>query len=256
MYRQAFAAPDAARSRDRSGDRNLIDAPLCVGHTVMDESLIGKLRSIAEARCAGNGPAHDFLHVLRVAELAQRIGRVEGADLGVVVPAALLHELFNYPKGHPQSQDSGEVCARHAEEVLRDSDCPPHLIKPVGDCIRIHAFSLGLTPETIEGKVLQDADRLDAIGAIGIARCFATCTEMGVPFYNPADPFWISREADDRRWGLDHFERKLLRIPDRLHTRAARSLAKDRLRMMEAFLAQLKREIEHADPLFTESFAG
>ena len=85
-------------------------------------------------------------------------------------------------------------------------------------------------PETIEGKVLQDADRLDAIGAIGIARCFATCAEMRVPFYNPDDPFCGVREPDDKRWGLDHFYRKLLRIPDGLHTATARAIAKDRNR--------------------------
>ena len=118
-----------------------------------------------------------------------------------------------------------------------------HLIDPIRECIRVHAFSRGLVPETIEGKVLQDADRLDAIGAIGIARCFATCAEMGVPFYQPDDPFCRAREPDDKRWGLDHFYRKLLRIPDGLHTATARAIAGDRIRIMEAFLAQLGREL-------------
>jgi uncharacterized protein len=213
----------------------------------VDESLIQRLRSVAESRCTGNGPAHDFLHVLRVTATAQRIGLIESAGLDIVVPAALLHELFNYPKGHPLSHLSGEVCAEHAGDVLRQNDCPIHLIDPIRDCIRIHAFSRGLVPETIEGKVLQDADRLDAIGAIGIARCFATCAEMSVPFYNADDPFCAAREPDDKRWGVDHFYRKLLRIPDGLHTATARAIAKDRTRIMEAFLAHLGQEIQDED---------
>lgn len=209
----------------------------------MDESLIERLRKVAESRSASNGPAHDFLHVERVTENVRRIGVAEGADLNVVVPAALLHELFNYPKGHPQSHLSGEVCAEQAVAVLNENDCPPHLIDPIRECIRIHAFTRGLVPETIEGRALQDADRLDAIGAIGIARCFATCAEMAVPFYQLEDPFCHSREPDDKRWGLDHFYRKLLRIPDGLHTATARAIAGDRIRVMETFLAQLRREI-------------
>ena len=209
----------------------------------MDELLLERLREVAESRCNGNGPAHDFLHVTRVTDNARRISVAEGADLSVVVPAALLHELFNYPKGHPQSHLSGEVCAGHAADVLRENHCPTHLIDPIRESIRIHAFSRGLVPETIEGKVLQDADRLDAIGAIGIARCFATCAEMAVPFYQPEDPFCHWREPDDKRWGLDHFYRKLLRIPDGLHTATARAIAGDRIRVMQTFLTQLRQEI-------------
>ncbi len=213
----------------------------------MDNALMERLCAVALAHCAGNGPAHDFLHVTRVMENARRIGLAEGADLDIAVPAALLHELFNYPKGHPLSHLSGEVCAEQAADVLRQADCPTHLIGPIRECIRVHAFSRGLVPETIEGKVLQDADRLDAIGAIGIARCFATCAEMKIPFYRGLDPSCRGREPDDKQWGLDHFYRKLLRIPEGLHTATARAMAGDRIRIMEAFLSQLAREIQGED---------
>ena len=209
----------------------------------MKSALMQSLREVAQSQCAGNGPAHDFLHVLRVTENARHIGLAESADLDVVLPAALLHELFNYPKGHPQSHLSGEVCRQDAAAVLQQHECPADLIAPISECIRIHSFSRGLMPTTLEGKVLQDADRLDAIGAIGIARCFATCTEMAVPFYQPEDPFCGRREPDDRQWGLDHFYRKLLRVRDGLHTASARALAVDRIRLMDAFLSQLRREI-------------
>jgi uncharacterized protein len=214
----------------------------------MDLSLLDRLRETARSRCRNNGPAHDFLHVTRVAENARKIGTAEGADLEVVLPAALLHELFNYPKGHPESHLSGEVCAQHAVEVLMQLNCPIHLINAIRECIRVHAFSRGLIPETLEAEVLQDADRLDAIGAIGIARCFATCAEMGTPFYQPDDPFCERRDPDDKRWGVDHFYRKLLLIPEGLHTATAQTLAVDRVRVMKLFLEQLHHELDSREP--------
>jgi uncharacterized protein len=209
----------------------------------MDENVLSRLGEVARARAAGNGPAHDFSHVTRVTENARRIATAEGADLAIVIPAALLHELFNYPKDHPQSSLSGEVCAEHAAQLLKNERYPEHLIAAICDSIRNHAFSRGIIPATIEGKVLQDADRLDAIGAIGIARCFATLGEMRSPFYHPDDPFCRSRTPDDKAWGLDHFYRKLLGIPDGLHTATAQVIAADRVRLMKEFLTQLEREI-------------
>jgi uncharacterized protein len=204
--------------------------------------LVSRLRAIAEAR-ATSEPAHDFLHVLRVTASARRIAEAEGARLEVVVPAALLHELFNYPKGHPDSPRSGEVCAGHARDVLLAEGFDESLAAEVATCIREHPFSRGILPATIEGRVLQDADRLDAIGAIGIARCMATCADMKRPFYAPADPFCSARAPDDKAWGIDHFFAKLLRIPDVLHTDTARAMACERVAAMNGFLAQLAREI-------------
>ncbi len=202
-----------------------------------------RLRRAAETACVARSPAHDFLHVLRVTANARQIAAVEGARAEIVVPAALLHELFNFPKDHPDSALSGEVCATRAESILRDAGCPDDLVEPICYCIRVHPFSRGVVPETLEGRVLQDADRLDAIGAIGVARCFASCAELGTPFYAPDDPFCAHREPDDKRWGLDHFYRKLLRIPDGLHTAAARSLAVERVAFLRAFLARLAAEV-------------
>jgi uncharacterized protein len=212
----------------------------------MPASLFARLAAIAEARCAEAGPAHDFAHVLRVVENARRIAGGEGARLDVALPAALLHELFNHPKGHPDSRLSGDVCAEHAALVLRDEGCAAELVEPVCAAIRDHAFSKGVVPAALEGKVLQDADRIDAIGAIGIARCMATCAEMRRPFYAPEDPFCAARAPDDKMWGIDHFYTKLLRIEGGLHTATARALARDRTLAMRAFLDQLAREITPA----------
>jgi uncharacterized protein len=213
----------------------------------MTDELLARLDRVAADRCSATEPAHDYLHVRRVADRAREIALAEGADGFVTVAAALLHELFNHPKGHPESHLSAEVCADHAAVVLREQGCPPHLVEPIAYAIRVHPFSRGVTPDTLEARVLQDADRLDSIGAIGIARCFATCADMKRPFYAPSDPFCASREPDDKQWGLDHFYRKLLRIPEHLHTATARHVAGERVAFMRAYLDQLGREI--APPL-------
>ncbi len=207
------------------------------------EPVLKRLRLVAAERCAAAEPAHDLLHVLRVTGNARHIAAAEGADPSVVLPAALLHELFNHPKGHPGSHLSGDVCAEHARAVLQAEGYPADLTAAVCYGIQVHGFSRGIIPATLEAKVLQDADRLDAIGAIGIARCFATCADMRRPFYNPDDPFCTRREPEDKLWGIDHFYRKLLKIPDGLHTATARALAAERTRCMEAFLHQLGQEI-------------
>ena len=201
------------------------------------------LRHIAQTRCAEADPAHDWLHVERVAANARAISLAEGADVEITVAAALLHELFNHPKGHPESRRSGEICAEHAREALRMVRWPEGRIEPVCYAIRVHPFSLGVTPETLEAKVLQDADRLDAIGAIGVARCFATCSDMKRPFYDPDDPLCERRAPDDKRWGVDHFYKKLLGIEERMHTATARAMANDRSAFMKLFLKQFGAEV-------------
>jgi uncharacterized protein len=210
----------------------------------MSTELLSRLERIAADRCALADAAHDFLHVRRVAATARVLADAEGGDAFVAVAAALLHELFNHPKGHPDSHLSGEVCAEHAAIVLPDEGCAADLVEPIAYAIRVHPFSRGIVPTTLEAAILQDADRLDAIGAIGVARCFATCADMKRPFYALSDPFCRERLPDDKQWGLDHFYKKLLRIPEHLHTPTAKRLAEDRMRAMDQYLAQLAREIE------------
>ena len=205
--------------------------------------LLQRLDAIARERCTGLDPAHDYLHVARVAASARKLSIAEGARQEIAVAAALLHELFNYPKGHPDSPRSGEVCAEHAAEVLRAEGGDADLVSAVAHAIRVHPFSRGLPPGTLEAAVLQDADRLDAIGAIGIARCFATGAVMGVPFYAEEDPFAAARSPEDKRYSLDHFPAKLLRVAGTLNTATARTMAAERVAAMEGFLAHLGREL-------------
>ena len=207
------------------------------------EVLFGVLEPIARARCADGDAAHDWLHVRRVVANARTICARESIDPSVPVTAALLHELFNHPKGHPESHRSGEICAEVARDLLRSHGASEPFVEAVRYAIAVHPFSLGVRPETAEARVLQDADRLDAIGAIGIARCFATCATMRRPFYDPDDPFCARRDPDDKQWGLDHVYRKLLRLRDGMHTPTARVIADERTATLERFIADLQREL-------------
>ncbi|MDB4944430.1 MAG: metal-dependent phosphohydrolase [Labilithrix sp.] len=217
-----------------------------IGPAALPADLWSRLAAEATARARDAEPAHDISHVLRVVENVRVIARDEpltADDEAVAMAAALLHELFNLPKDHPDSARAGDVCAEHARALLEREAAPAALVTPVVEAIRDHAFSKGALPTAPASRVLQDADRLDAIGAIGLARMWATCAAMKRPFYAPEDPFCTARDPDDKAWGLDHVYKKLLLLPARLHTRTARRLAEERATFMRAFLAQLAREL-------------
>jgi uncharacterized protein len=109
--------------------------------------------------------------------------------------------------------------------------------------VEVHSFSRGIIPTTLEARILQDADRLDAMGAIGIARLFVTGGALGREMYHLQDPFCREREPDDKRWNLDHFYRKLLKLESGMHTSAAKRLAAKRARVLEQYLQDLEEEI-------------
>ena len=192
-------------------------------------------------------PAHDFQHLLRVYRNAEMICKKEqeGADSDIVLAAALLHDLVVYPKGSSKTLDSADDSAEIAEKIL--SECsfyPAEKIKKVAYAIRIHSYSKKATPATLEGKILQDADRLDAIGAIGIARTFSVGGSENRSLYNPADPFYeTDRELNDTKWTLDHVKKKLLILKNSMHTKTAKEIAEERTAFIELFLNQLRKEI-------------
>lgn len=198
----------------------------------------------ARTRARDAEPAHDYFHVERVVANAIVIARAERANESIAATAALLHELFTLPKSHPESSKAGDVCAEYARSLLIEEGAPSDLARPVCAAIRDHAFSKGVVPDALESRVLQDADRLDALGAIGLARMWATCADMKRPFYSPDDPFCTSRAPDDKSWGLDHVYKKLLVVPERLHLATSRSIATERVAFIHAFLEQLRSEIQ------------
>lgn len=206
--------------------------------------MLDDLRRQVEKMLEGRDPGHDFEHIMRVYKNAQKIGRQEGADMKVLLAAVLLHDLVVYPKGSAKRSKSADDSADLAEKILQKRGWPKATIDRVSYCIRTHSYSKRIMPVTLEAKILQDADRLDALGAIGIARTFSVGGSENRKFYNPEDPFWNSnREPDDRIWTLDHFQSKLLHLQSTLHTKAARKVARERTGFMRRFIRQLAKEI-------------
>jgi len=133
--------------------------------------------------------------------------------------------------------------AQEAQKILRKYNYTNKEIKIISDAIQDHSFSKNKTPKTLEGKILQDADRLDAIGAIGIARVFSVSGSEKRQFYNKEDPFCFSRKPDDRKWAIDHFYQKLLKLEKLMNTDSAKQEAKRRTKILKNYLSELKKEI-------------
>jgi len=190
-----------------------------------------------------NDSAHDFEHVMRVYKNAQRICKKEKANEKLVLTAALLHDIISYPKSDKRSKLSSIESARKSKQILKKYDYTPDEIVVVCDAIRDHSFSQNKIPVTLEGKILQDADRLDALGAIGIARVFATGGSLKRPFYNFNDPFCKTRIPDDKIWTVDHFFQKLLKLESLMNTKSGKIQAKKRTKVLREFLNQLKQEL-------------
>ena len=190
-----------------------------------------------------NDPAHDFDHIMRVYKNAEKLAKKEKANKKLVLSAALLHDIVNYPKSDKRSKNSSTQSAIKAKKILSKYNFSNSEIKVITDAISDHSFSRHKTPKTLEGKILQDADRLDAIGAIGIARAFAVSGSENRPFYNGIDPFCAKRKPDDQKWTVDHFYRKLLKLEKLMNTKSAKTEAKKRTKVLEKFLFELKQEI-------------
>lgn len=192
----------------------------------------------------GRDLAHDLAHIKRVVNSAVRLCAEENADSEVVQAAAWLHDCVTLPKNHPNRKISSTLAAEKAAKFLADTDFPKSKIFLVVHAIESHSFSAGITPETLEAKIVQDADRMDALGAIGIARCLVVGGVLGRPLYNPSDPFCDNREPDDSLWTIDHFYVKLFKLPETMHTDSAKKEALKRVQVMKSWLNELKSEIE------------
>jgi uncharacterized protein len=187
--------------------------------------------------------AHDFQHVMRVYKNAKKICKKENANEKLVLSAVLLHDIVSYPKSDKRSKLSSIESSKESKKILKKFNFSQEEIQIISDAIRDHSFSRNKTPATIEGKILQDADRLDALGAIGIARVFAVGGFEKRSFYNVQDPFCKNRLPDDKNWTLDHFYRKLLKLESHMNTKSGKIEAKKRTKVLKDFLIQLKKEI-------------
>lgn len=193
----------------------------------------------------GDDTAHDFDHVRRVHALAMRIARAEGADPEIVSAAALLHDIARV-EADRLGLCHAEMGAEQAKEILKGQ--PPEKVEAVAEAIASHRFRNAAEPSSLEAKVLYDADKLDAIGAIGIARAYAIAGRLGQRLWSPlsmgAD---LDANADDiynsGHTPVKEFQVKLGRLRDTLYTETARAIAEERHRYMTAFFQRLEQEV-------------
>ena len=190
-------------------------------------------------------PAHDLTHVERVVQNTLLLTEAENGNLAVSVPAAWLHDCVSVAKDSPLRKQASKLAADEAVRFLESINYPGSLLPQIHHAIEAHSFSANIRTETLEARIVQDADRLEAVGAIGIARCFLTGGSMGTPLYDPSDPFAANRELDDRSYTLDHFYCKLLGLADTMKTKAGKTEANKRTDYIKAFLLQLGSEIGH-----------
>jgi uncharacterized protein len=196
------------------------------------------------ASCDGSDASHDIHHSRRVLSSALRIAAMEGgADELVLTAAAYLHDIVNLPKNSPDRAQASRLSAAAAAPILARNDFPQARIAAVQHAIEAHSFSANIPPTTLEAKILQDADRLEAVGAIGIARVFYIAGKLDTALFDGGDAFAQERELDDRRFAVDHFEVKLLRLEETMQTDAGRRIARERTEVMRQFLRQLGTEL-------------
>jgi len=207
--------------------------------------------SIEEARAyyPADDPAHDFDHVLRVLATALRLAELEGADAAIVQAAALLHDVGRAQE-RAKGLDHAEESARRAREIL--ASLPAARVDAVAEAIASHRFRNTRIPVSLEARVLYDADKLDSIGAIGVARAYAIAGVCGQRLWGEAEAGYVERKrAQDRHDDLNsahtpvhEFAFKLSRVADTLFTPAARALAAGRHAFMVEFYERLEREVK------------
>jgi uncharacterized protein len=191
----------------------------------------------------GEDPAHDLSHFKRVVKTAKYLCTEEGGNAAVVVPAAWLHDFVNIAKDDPRRSQASRLSAEAAVKFLAEIGYPERWFADIARAIESHSFSAAIQARTLEAKIVQDADRIDGLGAIGIARCFATAGLMKRAFYSETDPFCESRQADDSIFTIDHFFKKLFKTAETLQTSTARAEGLRRVATMRQFLVDLRAEI-------------
>ncbi|URR14839.1 phosphohydrolase [Citrobacter portucalensis] len=195
---------------------------------------------------SGQDAAHDIFHFRRVWITAQKLSTDATVDWLVVLTACYFHDRVSLPKNHPERHCSSVLAAQETRRVLmRDfPDFPQQRLSAVCHAIEAHSFSAKIAPETLEAKIVQDADRLEALGAIGLARVFAVSGALGVALFDAEDPFARKRSLDDKQYALDHFQTKLLTLPLTMQTEQGRHLAQHNADFLLTYMAKLSAELK------------
>jgi len=210
----------------------------------MNNKLRKELIDIAMQKIDSSDVSHDHEHMLRVLRNAEQIAMKEKADLDIIIPSAIFHDIICYPKDDKHSSYSANQSADFASKILNKiEDFPKKKIEKVHICIKQCSFSKDITPNFLEGKIIQDADGLEATGAISIMRTFSSTGQMKRLFYHSEDPFCESREPDDLKFAIDLFYTRLLKMEKRMHTESAKKIAKRRTNFLKEFLSELELEL-------------
>lgn len=199
-------------------------------------------RLLPQAFSADDG-SHDAAHLIRVWKNARRIQAEEGGDLRLLAAAVLLHDCVAVEKNSPLRTQASRLAAEKASSLLEAEGWSVADVASVAHAILTHSFSANIPPETLEAKIVQDADRLDAIGMVGAARCFYIAGRMGSGLYDPLDPLAENCPLDDKAFAIDHFEVKLFKLAGGFQTAAGARMAQERTARLRTVREMLLDEI-------------
>ena len=209
------------------------------------ESLQLDCRQFVE-KSAPADAAHDIQHVIRVVRNTISLTEIEQANKWVTLPAAWLHDCVAVAKDSPLRSKGSQLAADTAVKFLSGRGYPQALLNEVHHAIEAHSYSANISTRSLEAEIVQDADRLDSLGATGIARCLMVGGKLDRPLHDANDPFCEKRPPDDGQFTIDHFYSKLLKLPALMNTDAGKAEAGKRVKLMEEYLANLAREITAA----------
>ena len=200
-------------------------------------------------------PGHDTAHFLRVALMALEFSAGK-CDRRCVIAAALMHDVVNLPKDHPDSKKASTMSANVVRELLPTLGFTAEEVEDVAGAVRDHSYSRGVKPVSLLGEVVQDADRMEALGVLGVFRNISVGTQLQSVFFHPHDPWALDRPLNDKKYCIDHFFIKLFKIPDLMNTAAAKKQAHERCGYMAEMLKHLGHEIGHPWDFDLEKLAG
>ncbi|HPI39338.1 MAG TPA: HD domain-containing protein [Pseudobdellovibrionaceae bacterium] len=186
--------------------------------------------------------SHDISHFQRMWKLANNFSSSSDDKL-VILAACYFHDIVNYPKNDHKRSQSSKDSAIKAETILLSLGFPHEKLDGVKHCIEAHSFSANIQTQTSEAEIIQDADRIESLGAIGLARTFYVAGLMGSKLFCSEDPFAENRNLDDKKFTIDHFHLKLLKLPSTMKTQKGKAEAAKRAEVLTKFLEDLKGEL-------------
>lgn len=187
--------------------------------------------------------SHDLNHFRRVYKIALEIAKNYDVDELVLLASAYFHDIVGFKKNDPKRSQASYYASLKAEVILKELKFPDEKIEAVKHCILAHSYSANIKPDTLEAKIIQDSDRMEAIGAIGLARVFYVSGQMNSKLFDSNDPFAENRELNDKKYAVDHFYTKLLKLEKTMQTEGGKVIAQKRTQVLRVFLENLKSEL-------------